>query len=104
MKADSEYRKIKYQYIKRNQTNHKEVIEREPRRELRICDPNLYRGQLGLQRSSYFANTDNVYIVNGYVNKADENFRGNFQCFPIDGTKLVIGSYISQDMDFDKLK
>lgn len=48
LKADSEYRKIKYQYIMRNQYNNKEAIEREPRRELRICDPNLYRGQLGL--------------------------------------------------------
>jgi len=44
-----------------------------------------------------------VFIVNGFVNKADENFDGPFLCGVLGATGLSVGSYPAADIDIMQL-
>ena len=41
-------------------------------------NPSLYKGQLGAAGTNLWANTEDVFVVNGFVNKADGNFELDF--------------------------
>ena len=40
-----------------------------------------------------------MWIVNGFINKADENFDGPFLCGVLGTTGLAVGSYPQADID-----
>ena len=96
---DDMVRDLQYHYVMKNFTTSQQEIERDPRRQLEIQDPVRYRGQLGIQRSDYWFNCDRVFIVNGFINKADENFDGPFLCSVLGATGLAVGSYPAADID-----
>ena len=56
-------------------------------------DPNTYSGELGDQGSSGWPNIENVYIVNGFINKTDANFVGGLSFDKINDTNIFIGPY-----------
>ena len=56
-------------------------------------------GQLGASKSRIWKNTDRVFIVNGYVHKADGNFVGPFSISSIPKTYITLGSYPVYDTD-----
>lgn len=73
------------------------LYEREPKKSFMILDPSEYIGTLGLQKSSFWPNTDKVFIVNGHCNKADGNFFSAFTFDQIGQTGIYCGtSPISQ--------
>jgi len=77
-KESSEMNKIEYAFVKKNTYTNINQKEREPKRTFQIQDPSRYRGQLGAQGTDLWSNTDKVFIVNGFVQKADGNFIGPF--------------------------
>jgi hypothetical protein len=92
-----------YKYSMRNYQSQVSSAERDPRRRLQIQNPHDYRGQLGGQRSDYWAGNDTIFIVNGYVNKADENYDGQFEASLVGFTNIVVGNYVACDADIEKL-
>lgn len=73
--------------------------EREPKRTIVIQDPSKYRGQLGLQKATFWHNTDRVFVVNGNCTKADGNFIGQFFFRRIGETGITVGGFPQTDMD-----
>lgn len=71
--------RLKYKYSIHNPVTNRTVWEREPTRELRVLDPNDYKGELGNERSNLWRNVFPVFIVNGHVEKADANFVGDMK-------------------------
>jgi hypothetical protein len=69
------------------------IWEREPSRYMQIQDPNTYKGVLGKKGSSKWPNVENVFIVNGLINKADANFVGGLSFDKINDTGTFIGPY-----------
>lgn len=80
------------------------VVERDPERRFIIQDPHAYIGQLGGYNTSLWSNCEEVFIVNGYVNKGDGNFEGPFLLKTIEETGLTIGSYPGNDNDVYQIK
>jgi hypothetical protein len=64
-----------------------------------IQDPSKYFGQLGSLNNHLWLNTDKVWIVNGFMNKADGNFINAFSYKEIGNTNVFIGSYPNNEMD-----
>ena len=85
--------KIIYKYSIRNDREDTTVWEREPSRVLNILDPGNYNGQLGMAGSMMWRNVDDVFIVNGHVEKADANFVGGLSFDKIGTTGIFIGPY-----------
>lgn len=98
-KAGSDVNKILYKYELKNMPKSINVFERDPQRGFEIQDPSKYRGQLGAQGCNLWANTDQVFIVNGFVNKADGNFEGPFYMKTIPGANVTIGTFPNDDHD-----
>jgi len=46
-----------------------------------------------LRKCSFWYNTDRVFIVNGFCNKADGNFLGQFNLKTIGNTGITLGCY-----------
>jgi len=95
---------LNYSFTKRNDVRGINLWEREPKRNIMLQDPSKYRGQLGAQRSSYFFNTDRVFIVNGSCTKADGNFIGNFFFKRLGDTGITVGSYPINEVDVQQLR
>lgn len=95
---------VKYKYEIRNMSKNISVSERDPERDFVIMDPHKYNGQLGGYGTDLWANCEEVFIVNGYVNKGDGNFEGPFLLKTIEETGITIGSYPDCDSDIAQIK
>ena len=69
-----------------------------------IQDPHKYNGQLGGYATDLWSNCEEVYIVNGFVNKGDGNFEGPFLLKTLGDTGITIGSYPGTDQDVQMVK
>ena len=98
-KEDAENNQFAYYYDRYNRVTGEKESERQPKRRLTILNPNEYTGALGLRKCSFWYNTDRVFIVNGFCNKADGNFLGQFNCKTIGDTGITLGSYAYQESD-----
>jgi hypothetical protein len=87
-----------------NRIQNTQLNEREPKRKFTILDPSKYRGELGAAGSTLWANTEEVFVVNGFVNKADGNFELAFKIAKIDNTGVSIGSFPQTDYDVSQVK
>lgn len=85
--------RVTYKYSIRNDDKDYTVWEREPSRYAQIQEPHMYTGELGQSGSSKWPNVDNVFIVNGVINKADANFVGGLSFEKIGETNIFIGPY-----------
>ena len=96
---------ICYKYSIRNESKDDTVWEREPSRYVIIANPEekQYNGELGLQGSAQWKNVDNVFLVNGHIEKADANFVGTLSFDKIGPTKIWLGQYPQTEQDADKL-
>jgi hypothetical protein len=70
---------IEYEYVHVNNKKETSHSERKPRRQFLIENPHYYKGQLGATGSTLWSNAEKVFVVNGFVNKADGNFELNFR-------------------------
>lgn len=75
------------------------VWEREPSRYLKLMDPDEYAGELGNQGSARWPNVENVFIVNGKIEKSDANFVGGLYFNKIGETGVFIGPYPQLEED-----
>jgi hypothetical protein len=57
-------------------------------------NPNDYAGELGILKCGFWNNTDKVWLVNGFCNKADGNFLGEFSIKTIADTGITLGCYV----------
>ena len=67
---------INYNYSK--QARDTKEWERIPARRIKIGDPRDYLGLAKDRKKNFWTTDENVFIVNGHVNKFDANFRANF--------------------------
>lgn len=81
----------------------KEIKWERNQRNLIINDFSSYTGQLSLNNSQFWENTENCSIVNGSIDKADGNFRSEFIFSKIENTGIYIGSFPQTDQDFKDL-
>lgn len=95
---------IHYNYVLKNKPKNVHINEREPERKFIIQDPHQYTGQLGGHGTNLWSNVEEVFVVNGYVNKADGNFEGPFFLKTLEGRSITIGSYPSADSDYGVIK
>lgn len=104
MKADRlENNEIIYSYSKSDPNQRDFIYEREPSRIMEIQDPDNYRGELGLQKSSQWRNWDKVWIVNGHIEKADGNFLGELFFTKVGDTGVCIGTHPAKEEDVERL-
>lgn len=66
-------------------------------------NPNDYNGELGIKKCGFWNNTDKVWMVNGYCNKADGNFLGEFALKTIGDTGITLGCYVQTESDAKKV-
>ena len=66
-----------------------------------IQDPQFYTGQTN--KDNTWINQENVWIVNGEVNKVDSHFRVEFLCNRIGETNLYLGNQPLYENDFKTL-
>ncbi len=66
-------------------------------------DPDLYNGELGNQGSSRWPNVENVFIVNGKIEKGDANFVGGLSFNKIGDTGVFIGPYPQLEEDVNAM-
>jgi len=95
---------VMYEYQLSNKTKNSKLIERAPKRNFTILDPSKYKGELGASGSTLWANTEEVFVVNGFVNKADGNFELEFKFQKIEEFGVTIGSYPQKDNDISQLR
>lgn len=93
----------KYKYQMKNRMTGEVINERDPKKTFLILDPSEYIGTLGLQKSSFWPNTDKVMIVNGHCNKADGNFYSDFTFDQIGQTGIYCGTSPVTQRDIQKL-
>ena len=84
---------ITYKYQLKNPSKNINVTERDPERRFAIQDPHDYHGQLGSHMTDLWSNTEQVFVVNGFVNKGDGNFEGPFMYKTLQDHGITIGSY-----------
>ena len=90
------------------------IWEREPSRELRILPPEQYRAykedmqltlgpaSLATQEASCsleWRNVNDVFLVNGHIEKSDANFVGNLTFHKIGEEHIFIGPYPQTEED-----
>ena len=51
-----------------------------------------------------WADTEQVFVVNGFVNKGDGNFELDFQVGKIEDCSVTIGSFPQTDQDINVIK
>ena len=93
-----------YYYQRKNQTTGDIESERMPKRQLRIKNPNDYRGELGIHKCAFWHNTDEVFIVNGLCMKADGNFLGAFHFKTIGDDNVTIGCFPQEQNDIEQIR
>ena len=93
----------KYKYSRVNKRTGEVLNEREPKKTFLILDPGEYIGTLGLQKSSFWPNTDKVFIVNGSANKADGNYFSDFTFDQIGDTGIYCGTTPISPNDVQRL-
>ena len=86
-------KKICYKYSIKNDKEDYTIWEREPSRYLNFQEPGLYDGELGARASSQWPNVDNIFIVNGIIDKSDANFVGGLSFDKIGDSHVFIGPY-----------
>lgn len=91
--------RITYKYSIKNDKEDYTIWEREPSRYAQIQEPYLYKGELGDSGTSKWPNVDNVFIVNGLINKSDANFVGGLSFDKIENTGIFIGPYPQLEED-----
>lgn len=92
-----------YKFGKENRREGATIWEKDPSRTLQILNASGYKGELGLNKCSFWQNIDRVYIVNGHCNKADGNFMDKFHFNEISDTGIVLGSYPFFETDVQQL-
>jgi hypothetical protein len=102
-REDAENNNFQYHYDRFNRVTGEKECERMPKRRLTILNPNEYTGSLGLRKCSFWYNTDRVFIVNGYCNKADGNFLGQFNLKTIGDTGITLGCYALTESDVNRI-
>lgn len=102
-KEDSTNNLVSYEY-QMTLAPGKVMHERRPTRKFTILDPSQYRGQLGAAGDTLWANTEDVFVVNGYVNKGDGNFELDFHTANFPKQRVVVGSYPENDRDVSQVK
>ena len=90
---------INYKYTLTNTAGKINLIERDPDRRFLIQNPHDYQGQLGSHLTDLWSNTEQVFVVNGYVNKGDGNFELPFIYKTLKDHGITIGSYPDTDRD-----
>mmetsp|Transcript_13675 Transcript_13675/g.21429 ORF Transcript_13675/g.21429 Transcript_13675/m.21429 type:complete len:163 (+) Transcript_13675:946-1434(+) len=95
---------IVYSYSKCDPKEINIVKERDPSRSMIIQTPESYQGQLGQQGSIQFKNQQQVWIVNGIIDKADGNFLGGLYFDKIGDTGISIGTYPLWEADVSKMQ
>lgn len=95
---------VTYKYEFRNQSRNMYMVEREPARRFIIRDPHDYNGQLGGYNTDLWSNCEEVFVVNGFVNKGDGNFEGPFVLKTLEETGITIGSYPGNESDIMAIK
>jgi hypothetical protein len=95
---------VHYKYELKNMSKNASVSERDPERNFIIQDPHNYNGQLGGYKTDLWSNCEEVFIVNGFVNKGDGNFEGPFLMKTIEETGITLGSYPGTDSEVYQIK
>mmetsp|Transcript_14764 Transcript_14764/g.14361 ORF Transcript_14764/g.14361 Transcript_14764/m.14361 type:complete len:297 (-) Transcript_14764:36-926(-) len=95
--------KIEYKYSIINDEDVYAIWEREPSREIRVQDPSTYKGELGFLGNSMQMNVNEVFVVNGLIDKADANFVGDLSYNEITGINIFIGPYPQNEEDADTM-
>ena len=95
--------KIEYFYSLKSFEKETTVSEREPFRLLDIQDPFTYRGELSFNKSSV-QTSSKVFIVNGKIEKVDDNFAGGFYFNKIKKCSIMVGSCPLTAGDINKIK
>jgi hypothetical protein len=103
-KAATPENRIEYEYQMKNRIKNVNNTEREPKRLFTILNPELYKGQLGATGNNLWASTEEVFVVNGFVNKADGNFELDFRIQRIEESGITIGSFPGNDKDISQVK
>jgi len=85
---------IKYRFGKKGPDQHNQIHWEPEHRNMVIQAPDTYQGSLGQQGSKYFINTDKCWIVNGFIHKANGNFREQFfiKKVSIIGNSIYVGA------------
>lgn len=94
---------LKYTYSLRNSRTGDIISERDLRW-IDLLNPNEYNGSLGKVGSCLWLNTDQVWLVNGSVFKADGNFLNHFFFNRIGDTPISLGSYPFAHGDYQRIK
>lgn len=102
-KAGEVANQVRYEY-RLNLGGDQTLIERQPARIFTILDPSNYKGQLGATGNTLWANTEDVFVVNGFVNKGDGNFELDFTFEDFTKQKVAIGSFPGRDNDASQVK
>lgn len=103
-KAIAANNRVHYKYELRNPSKNINVCERDPERQFLIQQPHDYNGQLGGYKTDLWSNTEEVFIVNGFVNKGDGNFEGPFLMKTLEETGITLGSYPDSDSHCYQIK
>ena len=80
----------------------REFIERSGTRLMKIIDPSLYGGQLSKDRSQVDKNE--VFIVNGHLEKCDGNYIPNFNVQELKEVNVFVGPYPHSAADIASLR
>lgn len=91
-----------YNFIRK--TSQGIVTERDPKRTIAIENPHNYRGQLGANQTCFHGKSNKVFIVNGWMHKADGNFLNSFFYQQIGNSGIFMGSYPLYEMDIQRLQ
>ena len=102
-----------YKYSLYNLSDKTTLWEREPSRMLEICDPDgysLYKHNQVLSKSLGYReepfqwrNVDQVFLVNGHIEKIDANFITACNFDKIGDEKIFIGPYPQNEVDVNKM-
>lgn len=94
-------RAINYSY--QSTSGGKVVIERDPKRQLILQNPQGYNGGFGDRGTDEQYCNDKSYIVNGILNKADGNFLKGFFVSEIANSGIIIGPYPLFETDVNQI-
>ena len=104
--------KLVYKYSLFDTVKEEAIWEREPSRELKILPPENYaaykqemilRLNIGESLSGDWRNVNEVYLVNGHIEKSDANFVGDLNFHQIGEEHIFIGPYPMTEADIQKM-
>jgi hypothetical protein len=94
---------VYYSFQKRNNRRAEVILEREPKRMIDIQNPKSYSGTYGKKKDDEQGHGNNVYIINGILNKVEGNFLSGFFISEIANSNIVIGPYPLYEIDCAKI-